>query len=139
MYIFSRFLLYGLIISGKITLKTLKTFYIRQNYLLKLEKFKCNSLQNNFETKKYFSLKTLPNLSCLLAIATMDLESKISSLKNYAKLSTQDDRETAHKHDYQETSNGSTESSGWWGSMSNKAQEPDPWLPGLVFLILHFK
>ena len=68
----------------------------------------------------------------------MDLESKISSLKNYAKLSTQDDRDVAHKHDYQESSTSSTEGNGWWGSISNKAQEPDPWLPGLVSRILHF-
>ena len=68
----------------------------------------------------------------------MDLESKISSLKNYVKLSTHDDREVRHKTDYEEASNGSTEANGWWGSFSSKAQEPDPWLPGLVYWILHF-
>ncbi|CAB3990095.1 transport SFT2-like [Paramuricea clavata] len=59
----------------------------------------------------------------------MDLESKISSLKNYVKLSTQDDREAAHKNE--ESSNSNAEANGWWGTISNKAQEPDPWLPGL--------
>ncbi len=67
----------------------------------------------------------------------MDLESKISSLKNYVKLSTHDD--TTRKNEYEETSSGNTEGNGWWGSISNKAQEPDPWLPGLVHpSILHF-
>ena len=67
----------------------------------------------------------------------MDLESKISSLKNYVKLNSQDDRETTHKNEHQETLNSNTQSNGWWGSISNKAQEPDPWLPGLV-TILYF-
>lgn len=62
----------------------------------------------------------------------MDLEAKISSLKNYVKLGTQDDRETKQKNDYQASSQSTAEANGWWGSMSNTAQEPDPWLPGLV-------
>ena len=63
----------------------------------------------------------------------MDFESKISSLKNYVKLSTQDDSQAARANEYNETSNGNTEQkNGWWGSISDKAQEPDPWLPGLV-------
>ncbi|XP_028393652.1 protein transport protein SFT2-like [Dendronephthya gigantea] len=62
----------------------------------------------------------------------MDLETKISSLKNYVKLSTQDDRESSHNNDYQETSANNSEANSWWGSFSSKAQEPDPWLPGLT-------
>ena len=62
----------------------------------------------------------------------MDLESKISSLKNYVKLSTQDDSPAARANEYKENSNGNSEQkNGWWGSISDKAQEPDPWLPGL--------
>ena len=62
----------------------------------------------------------------------MDLEAKISSLRSYVKSSAQKDENGIKQNEKPDNSGTDAESNGWWSSISNKAQEPDPWLPGLV-------
>ncbi|XP_046850612.1 protein transport protein SFT2-like [Xenia sp. Carnegie-2017] len=62
----------------------------------------------------------------------MDLEAKISSLRSYVKLSAQKDQNGIKQNEKPDNSGTDAESNGWWSSISNKAQEPDPWLPGLT-------
>ena len=62
-------------------------------------------------------------------------EAKISSLKDFVRLGSQGDK-SVKTDDYQNSSNSSSENNGFWSSFSSKAQEPDPWLPGLVSWVM---
>lgn len=90
------------------------------------------SIKPNFHRQRTDFMTQSPAKTRTNVISMDGIEAKISSLKNYVKLGSQGDNSERSNIDYKNSGNSSSEKDGIWSSFSNKAQEPDPWLPSLV-------